>query len=110
MAPFLDERSATRPGIHRVSQRAKNAIEEARERAAELIGAQRHWRSCSPAVEPRPTTWPLPGRHWPARHRRGVVTSAIEHEAVLETARFCGRLGCPVAGRRCRTAGTGLTR
>ena len=39
MAPYLDEAYGNPSGMHGVSRRAKNAIEEVRERCAEMIGA-----------------------------------------------------------------------
>ena len=40
MAPFFDETFGNPSGIHSVSRHAKNAMEEARERAAEILGAE----------------------------------------------------------------------
>jgi cysteine desulfurase len=96
MEPYLDAAFGNPSGIHRVSQRAKNAIEEARERAAELIGAQRPLEIVFTGGGTEADNLAVAGAALAGGHRRGVVTTAIEHEAVLETARFCGRLGCPV--------------
>jgi cysteine desulfurase len=41
MAPFLDDAYGNPSGVHAVSRRAKNALEEARERAAGMLGADR---------------------------------------------------------------------
>jgi len=96
MGPYLDAAFGNPSGIHQVSQRAKNAIEEARERAAELIGAQGPLEIVFTGGGTEADNLAVAGAALAGGHRRGVVTTAIEHEAVLETARFCGRLGCPV--------------
>ena len=41
MAPYLDETFGNPSGVHGVSRLAKNELEEAREQAAELLGAER---------------------------------------------------------------------
>ena len=96
MEPYLDAAFGNPSGVHQVSQRAKNAIEEARERAAELIGAQGPLEIVFTGGGTEADNLAVAGAALAGGHRRGVVTTAIEHEAVLETARFCGRLGCPV--------------
>jgi cysteine desulfurase len=80
-------------GVHEVSRAAKNTLEEARERAAELIGADRPSEvvftaggseADNLAVVGAALARPVPGR---------VVVTAVEHKAVLESARFVARLG-----------------
>lgn len=90
MTPFLDEGFGNPSGSHEVSRRAKNAVEEARERAARLLG-------CRPG-EIVFTGGGTEADNLAVKGRAlvgggGVVTTAVEHEAVLEAARFCERLG-----------------
>jgi cysteine desulfurase len=96
MRPFLDEAFANPSGIHAASQRAKNAMEEARERAAELIGAARPLEIVFTGGGTEADNLAVAGTALNGGPRTGVVTSAVEHEAVLETARFLSRLDCPV--------------
>ena len=96
MAPFLDDAYGNPSGIHEVSRRAKNALEEAREQAAELIGATRPLEVVFTGGGTEADNLALQGVAL-GGNRRGVVVSAIEHEAVLETARFLSNFGCPVA-------------
>ena len=96
MAPFLDDAYGNPSGIHEVSRRAKNALEEAREQAAELIGATRPLEVVFTGGGTEADNLALQGVAF-GGNRRGVVVSAIEHEAVLETARFLSNFGCPVA-------------
>lgn len=83
-------------GVHGVSRAAKNALEEARERIAAAIGAQPLeivFTGCGTESDNLAIKGPVLG----SSPRQGLVTSAIEHEAVLETADFLKRLGMPVA-------------
>jgi cysteine desulfurase len=95
MAPFAAEAFGNPSGVHGISRTAKNALEEARELMAELIGANPMeivFTSCGTESDNLAIKGPVlsgTGRH-------GLVTTAIEHEAVLETADFLKRLGYPV--------------
>ncbi|NND04725.1 MAG: aminotransferase class V-fold PLP-dependent enzyme, partial [Acidimicrobiia bacterium] len=96
MAPFLDEAFGNPSGIHGVSRRAKNAMEEARERAAQLLGADRPLEIVFTAGGTEADNLAVIGAALAGGKRRRVVTTAIEHEAVLESAHFAGRMGCEV--------------
>lgn len=82
-------------GMHEISRRARNLLEENRERAAALLGAE-----ASEVVFTGGGTEAdnaaLKGTALADGGRGGVVVSAVEHEAVLESGRFLERLGCPV--------------
>lgn len=96
MEPFLDTEFGNPSGVHEVSREAKNAVEEAREQAATLIGAERPLEIVFTGGGTEADNLAIAGTALADGNRGGVVTTAIEHEAVLETARFCRRLGCPV--------------
>jgi cysteine desulfurase len=89
MAPWLGPQFGNTSGSHSISRRAKNALEEARERIATLLSA-------TPAEivftggGTESDNLALLGR---AALRGNVVSSAVEHEAVLQAAEFLGRLG-----------------
>lgn len=95
MAPWLGEEFGNPSGVHAVSRRAKNALEDSRERVAG-------------ALECRPTevvftsggteadNLAVKGVALAGGRRGGLVSVATEHEAVLESARFLGRWGVPV--------------
>jgi cysteine desulfurase len=90
MGPFLGERFGNPSGVHSVSRAAKNALEEAREQAAELLG-------CAP-LEVVFTAGGTESDNLAVKgatlaREGGVVLTAVEHEAVAESARFLGRLG-----------------
>ncbi|HEX9853946.1 MAG TPA: cysteine desulfurase family protein [Acidimicrobiia bacterium] len=94
MAPFLGESFGNPSGIHAVSRRAKNAMEEARERAAELLGAARPLEIVFTGGGTEADNLAVAGAALARGRSGGVVTTAIEHEAVLETTHFLQRLGC----------------
>lgn len=82
-------------GIHGVSRRAKNALEEAREGIAEILG-------CGPmeivftSGGTESDNLALTGAVFSSTGRSDVVVGATEHEAVLETADFLSRRGSRV--------------
>jgi cysteine desulfurase len=96
MEPFLGGEFGNPSGVHAVSRRAKDALEEARERVAALLGAAHPLEVVFTGGGTESDNLGVAGPVLAGGRRRGVVTTAVEHEAVLETARFLGRLGCPV--------------
>jgi cysteine desulfurase len=95
MAPYTDLEFGNSSGIHRVSRRAKNALEEARERIAAAIGAGT-LEIVFTSGGTESDNLALKGTAFNERPRRGVVTLATEHEAILETGDFLSRIGMPV--------------
>jgi cysteine desulfurase len=85
MAPFLDERFGNPSSIHRWGRQARNALEEARERLAAAIGAQRR-EIVFTGSGTEADNIALLGR-WRSACRNGgasraIVCTAIEHRAV----------------------------
>jgi cysteine desulfurase len=95
MAPYTDLEFGNSSGIHRVSRRAKNALEEARETIAAAIGAGT-LEIVFTSGGTESDNLALKGTVFNESPRRGVVTVATEHEAVLETGDFLSRIGMPV--------------
>lgn len=89
MAPWLGPQFGNTSGSHSVSRRAKNALEEAREQAAVLLGA-RPAEVVFTGGGTEADNLALMGR---AAIAGSVVTTPIEHDAVLATAGFLERLG-----------------
>lgn len=96
MAPYAGEAFGNPSGVHGVSRTAKNALEEAREEIAGLIGAA-PMEVVFTSGGTESDNLAIKGAVLNSTERRGLVTSAIEHEAVLETADFLKRLGMPVS-------------
>ena len=97
MEPYLGESFGNPSGLHSVSQRAKNALEEAREQAASLIGASHPLEVVFTGGGSEADNLAIKGAALVDGERRGVVTTAVEHEAVLASAEFVRSLGCEVA-------------
>jgi cysteine desulfurase len=95
MAPFAGEAFGNPSGVHGVSRTAKNALEESRERIAAAIGAK-PLEIVFTSGGTESDNLAIKGAVLSSTARQGLVTSAIEHEAVLETADFLKRLGMPV--------------
>ncbi len=95
MERFACEVFGNPSGSHSVSRRAKNALEEARERAAIILGC-RPQEIVFTGGGTEADNLAVKGVALSGRARQGVVTAATEHEAVLEAASFLGRVGCPV--------------
>lgn len=92
MAPFGSDNFGNSSGIHEVSRRAKNALEESRERIAALIGAA-PMEVVFTSGGTESDNLAIKGAVWGQSGRSGVVTVATEHEAVLETADMLRRFG-----------------
>lgn len=95
MAPYLGERFGNPSGVHAVARAAKDAVEEARELLASLLGAGHPLEVVFTGGGTEADALGVAGPAL-AAGRGGVVTTAVEHPAVAETARFLARLGCPV--------------
>ncbi len=91
MQPFATDIWGNPSGVHATARRAKDAVEAAREEAAALLGARPNeivftsggTESNNLAIKGAALRGP----------RRGVVTTAIEHAAVLEPVEWVGALG-----------------
>ena len=91
MAPFVAERFGNPSGIHTTAQQAKNAVEDAREQIAAAIGAESPLEIVFTGGGTEADNLAVIGASWPSRG--AIVTTAIEHAAVLESARFAERNG-----------------
>jgi cysteine desulfurase len=92
MAPYATDVFGNASGSHGVARRAKNALEEARERVAAVIGAR--------PSEIVFTSGGTESDNLAIKGRAGcggaIVTTAVEHEAVLGAADHCARHGSPL--------------
>ncbi len=95
MAPFLLGEFGNPSGLHDIARRARNTLEEARERVAAVLGA-RSGDVVFTGGGTEADNLAVAGPALAGGGRRGIVVSAVEHEAVLATARHLERLGCPV--------------
>ena len=96
MAPYLEERFGNPSSMHRWGREARNALEDARERLASVIGAKRREIVFTGGGTEADNLAVL-GR-WRSACRNGgdapaVVCSAIEHKAVGAAAKYAAEEG-----------------
>ncbi len=96
MAPYLDDAFGNPSGIHAISRRAKNALEESREKAAVLLGAAHPLEIVFTGGGTEADNLAVVGSGLAEGRRGAVVTTAVEHDAVLQSAAFLEMLGCRV--------------
>lgn len=92
----MERANGNASGTHAVARQAKDALEEARERAATLLGAQRPHDVVFTSGGTEADNLAVVGAAL-ASGRHSVVVSAIEHKAVLEPARALARFGFDVS-------------
>ncbi len=95
MAPYAERAFGNPSGVHGVSRTAKNALEEAREQIAAAIGAA-PMEVVFTSGGTESDNLAIKGAVFAGTPRQGLVTTAIEHDAVLETGDFLKRSGLPV--------------
>ncbi len=96
MLPFLRDQFGNASSVHAAGQRARRAVDQARAEVAALIGAEPSeivftsggTEADNLAVAGLPAARP--------DGRQGIVTSAIEHHAVLHACEAAARRGAPV--------------
>ncbi len=94
MRPFLREDFGNPSSIHSAGGRAARALEAARERTAALAGARSPEEIAFTSGGTESDAWAIVGRIL-AGEARHIVTSAVEHHAVLETVEAARRIyGC----------------
>jgi cysteine desulfurase len=91
MAPYLGERFGNPSGIHATARQAKNSIEEARERIAASIGATKTLEIVFTGGGTEADNLAVTGSA--IGGAGSVITTAVEHPAVLESVRFLSRVG-----------------
>lgn len=94
MLPFLSEQFGNPSSIHRFGREAKKAVDEARDEVAQLIGA-----NCDEIVFTASGTeadnLAIVGSSLTAKGKH-IITSKIEHHAVLHTAEYLEKKGYDV--------------
>ncbi len=110
MQPYLGGKFGNPNSIHRYGREARVAIEDAREHAAALIGAAESEEIFFTSGGTESDNWAIRGLLSAVEGPAHVVTTAIEHEAVLATCRDLEARGvevtylAPDAGGRVRAA------
>ncbi len=93
MLPYLKDKYANPQSLHSAGQEALTAIEEAREKVAELINAQPD-EIYFTASGSESNNFALKGLAF-AHQKRGkhIVVSAVEHQSILHSAQYLEKLG-----------------
>jgi cysteine desulfurase len=95
MRPFVNDAFGNSTGPHSAARAAKNALEEARERVAATIGARPN-EIVFTGGGTESDNLAVKGALVFKGARGEMVTSAIEHQAVLESGEAMTELGCSV--------------
>lgn len=93
MLPFLTDSFGNPSSIHSYGQEARGALEEARIRVAELIGA-RNGEIVFTSGGTEADNFALKGVAYASEHKGNhIITTSIEHHAVLEACKFLAKRG-----------------
>ncbi len=94
MMPYLREHYGNPSSVHQLGRKARYAVEQARERAAACLGAEpSEIIFTSGATESNNLALKGILAHFPGK---GLVTSSVEHKAVLQPAKTLSGQGYPV--------------
>lgn len=85
MRPYLEERYGNPETVYRLGREAKDAVEEARHKVAELLSC-RDEEVYFTSGGTESNNWALKGFRY--GDKNALAVSAVEHPSVLETARF----------------------
>ncbi len=96
MRPFLGAAFGNPNSIHRFGREARAAVEEARARAAALIGAAEPEEILFTSGGTESDNWALRGTIAAAGGGGHIVTTAVEHHAVLDTCKALEEAGVEV--------------
>ena len=96
MLPYLGEHWGNPSSIHRSGRRARQGLDEARETVARILGAKpREIVFTSGGTEA--DNLAIKGAAWAGSSRgRHVITSSVEHKAVLNSCQYIERYGFEV--------------
>lgn len=92
MLPCFGENFGNPSSLYFEGQRAKETIDEAREKIAKALGCKAeeiYFTSCGSEAD----NWAIKGAAHAARNRKKIITSKIEHHAVLHTCEALEREG-----------------
>ncbi len=93
MEPYLKEQYGNPSGAYELAGQAKEAVEQARMYAAKLIGARTE-EICFTSGGTESDNWALRGvAEAMSQNGKHIITTGIEHPAVLQTCRYLERHG-----------------
>ena len=96
MLPYFGEEYANPSSLYPFAYKAKNAVEVAREKVAALLGAtarEIYFTSCGSEAD----NWAIKGAVLASKkEKKHIITTAIEHHAVLHTCQYLEKKGVEV--------------
>ena len=96
MIPYFSEHYGNPSSVYGIARDAKKAIEEAREKVAKLIGAKKHeiyFMGCGSEAD----NTAIKGIAYANRKKgKHIITTKIEHHAILESCKFLETQGFEV--------------
>ncbi|MDR1068000.1 MAG: cysteine desulfurase NifS [Clostridiales Family XIII bacterium] len=96
MTPYFTDMPGNPNSLHRWGREARRGVDEARENVASLIGADAReivFTGCGSASD----NLAIKGAVWADKTgRKHIITSAVEHHAVMDTFKWLGRSGYDV--------------
>lgn len=96
MTPYLLEEYGNASQLYSFARSPKKALKQARETIAACIGASAE-EIFFTSGGTESDNWAIKGTTIFVGEKGGIITSAIEHHAVLNSCRTCEKLGLPVA-------------
>jgi len=97
MRPFLQGGYGNPSSVHATGRTARRALDEARDKIAALLGAESPREIIFTSGGSEADNLAIKGVAWALEHqRRHIVTSAIEHHAVLHAVKFLEQRGFEV--------------
>ena len=92
MLPYFSEKYGNPSSVYSLAREAKKGIEEAREKVANLIGAKKDeifFTGCGSEAD----NMALKGIAYINKNKNHIITTKIEHPAILDTCKFLERQG-----------------
>src|SRR5256886_3206832 len=96
MQPYLTESYANPSSAHTFGRKMRQAVENARAQVALLLGAQHADEIVFTSGGSESDNWALGGFLEQTPNQRHIITTRVEHEAVLKLCEHLGEIGCEV--------------
>jgi cysteine desulfurase len=96
MQPYLTDTYGNPSSAHSLGRRMKEAVERAREQAAQLIGAADANEIVFTSCGSESDNWAIGGFLEQNPTRRHIITTRVEHEAVRNLCEHLAQIGCEV--------------
>lgn len=96
MEPFLTSHYGNPSSAHALGQSSRAAVDSAREEVAHLLGARNPREIVFTSGGSESDNWAIRGFVEKNPHRRHVITTRVEHEAVRKLCEHISEIGCEV--------------